>query len=229
MKHQQMKSKSIYIIPLLILLTAFTYTPSILKKSVTDLDNKYFPVNNTKTLVYNSSFGESITKNTQDGNFIVTSNESDKFKYRQTLMIQNDGVYIKETYQFLKIFLFISKTATFTYKKPLLRFPLPLSQGMQWKFEGDEYSDGATNKVTVTGKVIDTEFINTKAGKFEVIKLESIVEGSGNSKNIVTEWYAEGIGLVKVKIIIKGGGLPGVLRDLLGYSTIEFELKEIRG
>jgi hypothetical protein len=198
------------------------------KKIIVIESNQYFPVNNTTTLIYTSSFGESITKNSQDGKFIINSNESDKFKYKQTLIIKNDGIYVKETYQFLKVFLFIKKMATFTYGKPLLRFPLPLIPGTAWKWEGEEYSNGETNKVKVTGKVLNTEYITTKAGRFEAIKLESIVEGSSNSRNIVTEWYTKGIGLIKVKIIIEGGGLPGILRDILGYGTIEFELKEIR-
>jgi hypothetical protein len=222
-----MKSKSIYIIPLLFLLTNLSGTPSAKEKTIINSES-YFPVNNNTTLVYASSFGESITKNYQEGKFIVNSSESDKFKYRQTLIIKDDGVYVKETYQFLKIFLFIKKVATFTYGKPLLRFPLPLLPGMEWKWEGNEYSNGDTNKVKITGKVLNTEFVTTKAGRFEAIKLESLVEGSGNSKNRVTEWYAKGIGLIKVKIIIEGGGLPGILRDILGYGTIEFELEKIR-
>lgn len=222
-----MKSKSIYIILLLLLFTTLGGIPLPKEREAINT-SPYFPINNTTTLVYTSSFGESITKYSQDGIFIVSSSESDKFKYKQTLLIKNDGVYVKETYQFLKIFLFIKKRATFTYGEPLLRFPLPLIPGKQWKCEGDEYSNGETNKVKVIGKVLNTEFVMTKAGRFEAIKLESIVEGSGNSKNTVTEWYAKGIGLIKVKILIQGGGLPGVLRDILGYGTIEFELKEIR-
>jgi hypothetical protein len=34
--------------------------------------------------------------------------------------------------------------------------------------------------------------------------------------------------MIKAKIIIEGGGVMGFLRDILGYGTIEFELKEIR-
>jgi len=222
-----MKSNSIYIIPLLLLFAALGIA-SLAKDKIVVKSNLYFPVNNGITLVYKSSFGESITKYSQDGEFTICSSEADNFKYRQTLIIKKDGVYVKDTYQYLKIFLFIKKEATFTYGKPLLRFPLPLLPGMKWEWEGDEYSDDDTNKVKVTGQAFDKEFIVTKAGRFEAIKLESIVEGSANAKNRVTEWYAEGIGLIKAKIIIEGGGVMGFLRDLLGYGTIEFELEEIR-
>jgi hypothetical protein len=222
-----MRKNSVYVITLLIFFALLRNVLSANENPVI-ISNSYFPANSNITLIYESSFGESITKYYRDGEFIVSLSEADKFKYKQTLIIKNDGVYVKETYQYLKILLFIKKESSFTYVRPLLRFPLPLSPGMQWSWEGDEYSNGDTNKVKVTGRAIDKEFVQTKAGRFEAIKLESFVEGSGNSKNRVTEWYAEGIGMIKAKIIIEGGGVMGFLRDILGYGTIEFELKEIR-
>jgi hypothetical protein len=222
-----MKSNLIYIISLLFLFFTLNDASSSREKLIIN-SNSYFPANNKITLVYESSFGDSFTKYSKKGEFTISSNEADKFKYRQTLIINEEGVYVIETYQFLKIFLFINKEATFTYGKPLLLFPIPLLPGMKWEWEGNEYSDGNTNKVKVTGKAIDNEFVITKAGTFETIKLESVVESSTNTKNIVTEWYAKGIGLIKAKIIIEGGGLEGTLRDILGYGNIDFELKEIR-
>jgi len=58
--------------------------------------------------------------------------------------------------------------------------------------------------------------------------VETIVRSPSGAKNIINEWYSQNIGLVKVKIIIEGGGLMGLIRDLLGYGEIDFELKEIR-
>jgi hypothetical protein len=222
-----MIKKSIYIILVLLLFAALNGASSTKENSVKDSDS-YFPANKKITLVYESSFGDSFTKYSKKGEFTISSSEADKFKYRQTLLINEDGVYVTETYQFLKIFLFINKEATFTYGKPLLLFPFPLQPGMKWEWDGDEYSDGNTNKVKVTGKAIDDEIIITKAGTFDAIKLESVVESSTNTKNTVTEWYAKGTGLIKANIVIEGGGLEGTLRDFLGYGTINFELKEIR-
>jgi len=222
-----MNNISLYIIPLFLFYSTMGDASLNEKKSALTIAS-YFPPNDQITLVYNSSFGETITKYFQDGGFIISSSEADDFKYRQALIIKNDGVYAIETYQFVKIFLFINKEATSSYGKPLLRFPLPLLPGMEWKWEGDEYSDGDTNKVKVTGKVFGEEIVETDAGRFEAVKLESLVEGSSDLKNRVTEWYAEGIGLIKAKVIIEGGGIMGFVRDILGYGTIEFELKEIR-
>ena len=179
-------------------------------------------------MIYNSSFGECITTYTQDGGLTISSSEADDFEYRQAMSIKEDGVYVIETYQFVKIFLFVNKEGTSKYEKPLLRFPLPPVPGTEWEWEGDEYSDGDTSKVKVTGKVIGKEYINTDAGSFETIRIESLVEGSSDLRNRVTEWYAEGVGLIKIKAIIEGGGLMGFARDILGYGTIEFELEEIK-
>ncbi len=222
-----MKSHSINILSLILLFATFSDV-SLNKEKNSVIKNSYFPVNNNIELVYNSSFGESTTQYFQEGDFTISSSEADDFKYRQALIIKEDGVYVIETYQYLKIFLFIDKEATSTYRKPLLRFPLPLLTGMEWEWEGDEYSDGDTSKVKVTGKVIGKEFVKTDAGTFEAIRIESLVEGSSDPKNRVTEWYAIGIGLIKVKAIIEGGGIMGFVRDILGYGVIEFELKEIR-
>jgi hypothetical protein len=222
-----MKSKFISTISLLLLLFNLNDASSAKEKNGVD-SNSYFPVNKGTTLIYESSFGECTTKYFNDGEFTISSSEGDKFKYKQSLIIKEDGVYIKEIYRYLKIFLFIKKEETLIYGKPLLRFPLPLSPGMEWSCEADEYKDSVTSKVKVTGKALNKEFVITQAGRFEAIKIESVIEGSSNSKNRVTEWYAEGIGLIKAKIIIEGGGLMGFLRDILGYGTIEFELKEIR-
>jgi len=222
-----MKSIFIYIIQIIFLTVSVAHTQSE-KEGVPSSSKSYFPVNNDITLVYGSSFGESITKCFQDGEFIISSSESDDFKYKQTFIIKDQGVYTSETYQYYKIFLFITKESTVTYEKPLLRFPLPLLPGREWVWEGNEYSDGEMNTVKVSGKAFNKEFVITKAGNFEAIKLESIIETSSDTKNIVTEWYTEGIGLIKAQILIEGGGLMGILRDVLGYGTIEFELEEIR-
>lgn len=202
--------------------------PSLTEKKSAPKAASYFPSNDKITLVYNSSFGETVTKYFQEGEFTISFSEADDFKYRQALIIKADGIYVMETYQFVKIFLFINKEAKSTYGKPLLRFPLPLFSGKEWQWEGDEYSNGETNKVMVTGKVIGNEFLSTDAGIFKAVRIESLVEGSSNLKNRVTEWYVEGIGLIKAKVIIEGGGIMGFVRDILGYGIIEFELKEIR-
>jgi len=45
---------------------------------------------------------------------------------------------------------------------------------------------------------------------------------------ISTVLYAKDFGMVKMLVSIEGGGMLGFARDILGYGTITFELKEIR-
>jgi len=222
-----MKINTIYFLLLFFLFAVFSDATS--EKEETALNvNSYFPVNNDITLVYMSSFGECITHYTQDGGLTISSSEADNFEYMQAMSIKEDGIYVTETYQFLKIFLFIKKEATSTYEKPLLRFPLPLLLDTEWEWEGDEYSDGEKYNVHTKGKVLGNESVITEAGKFDAVKLETIIESSSETKNKVTEWFTEGIGLIKANVKIEGGGFMGFMRDILGYGTIEFELEEIR-
>jgi len=80
----------------------------------------------------------------------------------------------------------------------------------------------------VHGKVIGEENVITQAGTFKSLKVETSIENSNDSKNTITEWFVEGIGPVKTIIVIKGGGLMGFVRDLLGYKEFSFELKELK-
>ena len=203
--------------------------------SITKLSSKkihtggviYFPVNLSETLTYKSDFGETKSWMTKEDSVIVFHNESDDFKYRQKLLINNTGVYVIETYQRFKVFLFIHKEGTYTYEKPLLRIPFPIVEGQQWNWKGTEFSDGDTSTVWVKGKVIGLDSVTTEAGKFEAMKVESIIQTSDKTKNILTEWFAPGIGMVKMHLSIQGGGLMAFVRNLLGYSDINFELTKI--
>ncbi|MDP3444931.1 MAG: hypothetical protein Q8T08_18895, partial [Ignavibacteria bacterium] len=100
--------------------------------------------------------------------------------------------------------------------------------GKQWKDETIEYIDGDSGRVVLTAKVTAFEEVKTKAGNFNALKIETIVESANGSKNIITEWIAENSGLIKARIEIAGGGVMGWARDLLGYGILNFELKEVK-
>ena len=120
-----MKSNFIYIILLILLIVALSGA-SLNKVKTNLISISYFPINQDAELVYESSFGETVTKYFQDGEFTISSSEADDFKYRQALIIKNDGVYVMETYQFVKIFLFINKEATFFVWKTIVTISSPL-------------------------------------------------------------------------------------------------------
>lgn len=197
-------------------------------KNVKPIGTDYFPIDLKKRLIYNSSLGDLELKVTEEKNTHLFSYESDKFKYKQRLFINNKGLFVVETYQKIKLLLFITKEGNYTYDKPLLRIPFPVEVGQEWTWDGIEFVNNETRSVKIKGKVSAFETISIAAGKFDALKVETTLETSNGTKNIMTEWYAKNLGLVKMHISIEGGGALGFVRDILGYKTIDFELKEIQ-
>jgi len=189
---------------------------------------EYFPTEIKKTLIYDSSFGDLELKVTKENNIYLFSYDSEKFKYRQRLFVNDNGLFVNETYQKIKLLLFITKEGKYVYDKPLLRVPFPVNIGQEWKWDGKEFINDETHTVNLIGRASKVETITLLAGKFETLKVETTLETSEGTKNILTEWYAKDLGMVKMLVSIEGGGMLGFARDILGYGTITFELKEIR-
>jgi len=189
---------------------------------------EFFPIELKKTLIYDSSFGDLVLKVTKENNVHLFSYDSDKFKYRQKLFVNEQGLYVNETYQKIKLLLFLTKEGNYVYDKPLLRIPFPVKVGQEWSWDGKEFIDDETHTVNIKGKASKIETITLPAGTFETLKVETTLETSNGTKNLLTEWYAKDLGMVKMLVSIEGGGMLGFARDILGYGTIVFELKEIR-
>lgn len=205
-----------------------SFAPSNSTSDAKIFESDYFPLDLKKTLIYNSSFGDLELKVTQEKNAHLFSYDSDKFKYRQKLFINDNGLFVNETYQKIKLLLFITKEGNYVYDRPLLRVPFPVEIGQEWTWNGNEFVNDETHSVSLRGKAAKFDTIITPAGKFETLIVETSLETSNGTKNIMTEWYAKDIGMVKMHVSIEGGGMLGFARDILGYGTIEFELKEIR-
>ncbi|MCU0342879.1 MAG: DUF3108 domain-containing protein [Ignavibacterium sp.] len=189
---------------------------------------EYFPTELKKTLIYDSSFGDLELKVTKEKDIHLFSYDSEKFKYRQKLFVNDNGLFVNETYQKIKLLLFITKEGNYVYDKPLLRVPFPVKIGQEWAWVGKEFVNDETHTVNIRGKASKTETITLPAGKFETLKVETTLETSNGTKNVLTEWYAKDLGMVKMLVSIEGGGMLGFARDVLGYGTITFELKEIK-
>lgn len=198
----------------------------LLTNPVDNYENPFFPVSSGNKLVFETSFGISNAKYTKKGDVIVAHNEGEKFKYIQELIVKDDGVYVKEVYQYFKIFLFISKEARYTYDKPMLRLPAQIKEGIKWDWSGTEYCDGDSSNIQLSGKVAGKETIVTENGALTTWRIETMIVSSAGKTEVI-EWYSPGIGLIKTKIVLAGGGLTGLIRDFLGYGTIEFNLKRI--
>lgn len=188
----------------------------------------YFPLNNKKLLLYKSNLGDIKLTVDKNEEIYISELKSDDFIYRQKLIVRDDGVFVKETYQKIKVLLFINKESKFSYNELLPRFKYPIVQGQSWEWKGMEINDEEQNNLEVKTKVVGQEQIKTDAGEYNALKVVTEIESSSGTKNKVTEWLAKEIGIVKSEIEINGGGIMGVMRDFLGYGNITIELSEIK-
>lgn len=185
-------------------------------------------LNENILLVYKTSFGETIAECKIENNKIVILNKSDKFTYRQTFINKTDGLYLYEVYQKVKPVFFYTNERTTRYDKPLLKLSYPLDPGKEWNSERTEYFDDDSSRVKIQCKVLAQEKITLDAGTFDTFRIETIMKSTDGSENIIEEWVSSDYGSVKTKVKMKGGGIMGTIRKLLGYGEIVFELKEIR-
>lgn len=192
------------------------------------VSSDYFPVTSKKILIYDSDFGEAELKITKEKNLDVFTFSGEDFIYRQKLLINNDGVFVKETYQNITLMLVLSKEGKLTYNEPLPRIKFPFNSGNNWNWKGKEFDEEDTYLLDLNARIENIEKVKVPAGTFDAIKLVTNVKSTKGTKSFVTEWYAKDIGLIKMVAVVEGGGVIGAARDILGLGEIVFELKEIK-
>ena len=79
------------------------------------------------------------------------------------------------------------------YEPPKQYLPNPLVPGFKWEWSGKDYTQ---MEFTEKNRVVGFENVTVPAGKFRAMKVVSEVTGASSPK-IKTDWYANGIGLVK--------------------------------
>lgn len=192
------------------------------------LTDEYFPILTNKILIYDSDFGDAELKISKNKNLNVFSLESEDFIYRQKLLIDQNGVFVKETYQKINVLFGLTKEGTLTYNEPLPRIKFPFEAGKKWNWKGKEFDDDDTYILDLNSRIDNIEKVTVPAGTFDAIKLVTSVKSTKGTKSNVTEWYAKDVGLIKMIAIVEGGGVIGAARDLLGLGDIVFELKEVK-
>lgn len=192
------------------------------------LTDEYFPILTNKILIYDSDFGDAELKISKNKNLNVFSLESEDFIYRQKLLIDQNGVFVKETYQKINVLFGLTKEGTLTYNEPLPRIKFPFEAGKKWNWKGKEFDEDDTYILDVNSRIDNIEKVTVPAGTFDAIKLVTSVKSTKGTKSNVTEWYAKDVGLIKMIAVVEGGGVIGAARDLLGLGEIVFELKEVK-
>ncbi len=198
-------------------------------KTPREINIEYFPIDSSLKLIYNSSFGEAYSNIKKEGNNYILDLRNDDFFFVQTIHVENDTVYLTKLDQEVDVFLFISAGSTVTYGTPYLRFPFPLQSNDVWNWTGVELiGDDEPDTISVSGKVLGKELLDTEAGKFECIKFQiDIRKKKSGTHTKFYEWRTPKIGLVKLEAYIDSKGFIGSIMSLLGYDEMNFELKKI--
>ncbi len=193
-----------------------------------EIGPEYFPVDSSLKLIYDSSLGEAISSiKIKEDNYILDM-RNDDFFFVQTIQVQNDTVYVTELDQEVDVLLFISAGVNVTYNKPSLRFPFPLKIGDNWIWKGTEFIDDENpDSITVVGKVLGNELLETKAGNFDCVKFQIDIYKQSGTHTRFYEWRTPKIGLVKLEAYIDSRGFIGTVMSLLGYDEMTFALKKI--
>jgi hypothetical protein len=191
---------------------------------IKEFGKEYFPFDTEKIYHFNSNLGdtEAIFESFEDG--VTLTFDAPSMEYRQTLVKEADGVFIKRTE--MSAFLFFGNDIK--YVEPVLRVPFPLKDGDSWEWHALETEGDDTTKLVIRGEVLGQEKVFTPYGEFDCVKIRQHVKSENGSDNMLTEWFAPKVGLVKSHAVLEGTGITGFIQSVLGYDEVTFELAAIK-
>lgn len=185
---------------------------------------EYFPLRDYSTYKYDSNLGNTTAKTKPEGKGIKLSYDSGNILYQQNLYADSSGIYLTKVEN--KAYFWGNKV---TYNKPVLRIPFPLKVGDSWSWDGYEHHDnGEKTKMTLRGKMISEEVLQTRAGKFNCIKISLEIKSETGSSSSTTEWLAPNVGIVKFNAKMQGKGIAWIVQKMMGLKEVEFTLAEIK-
>jgi hypothetical protein len=146
--------------------------------------------------------GDSWTyRNTEEGGYTlkVLSEEPQENGPMRYLVELRSGVIIQNVYSKAPGWvLFHSETypehegLKATYEPPRQYLPIPLVAGQKWEWTG---KDPTQVEYREKSQVVGPETVTVPAGKFRAMKVTTEITGSATK--VRTNWYADGVGLVK--------------------------------
>jgi len=183
--------------------------------------SEYFPLTAEVGYKFKSNAGETIATVENKNKGVAITYDAPNFSYKQSLFKTEKGIFLTRTET--HAFLFFGNDIS--YPEPVLRIPLPLKTGDTWQWEGLEVEDEDTTRLTIKGKAIGEEKVETAGGTFSCLRIELEVSSENGSQNMVNEWFAPGLGLVKSHAKLEGSGITYILQKMLGLDEITFELE----
>jgi hypothetical protein len=202
-------------------------SPVAYEKEITlkEYGTEFFPFSTDKIYHFTSNLGDTKAQfvTTDDG--VTLTFDAPNMEYRQTLVKQDSGVFLKRTE--MSAFWFFGNDIK--YVEPVLRIPFPLQRGDSWEWHALETEDNDTTNLTIRGRVIGEEKIFTPLGEFNCVKIQQHVASENGSNNTLTEWFAPNVGLVKSHAVLEGSGITGMIQSLFGYDEVTFQLVSVEG
>jgi hypothetical protein len=81
-----------------------------------------------------------------------------------------------------------------SYDAPRQEMPNPLVAGQKWEWTGKDPTQVEHNEKS---RVVGSETVKVAAGKFRAMKVVTEITGGSGAAKTRTNWYADGVGLVK--------------------------------
>jgi len=126
----------------------------------------------------------------------VTKVQEKEGKYNVTVSREQGDATVEVAYEVSKDGVFRTSWAGMEEDKPRLFLKLPYKEGTTWTHE--RIQAGGRQNVVQTHTMGKQEEVEVPAGKYKAIRVESVVEFLDGPQKL-TEWYAAGIGMIKME------------------------------
>ncbi len=182
----------------------------------------HFPLVDGLKWRYESNMGEVTSWVTVTGDQYTVTSESSPLDIKQVFRLTPEGLILIAA----EMDTWLTSDRR-TYLPPLLRFPLTVTVGEEWIWEGKELVDDDIINSVVKGKIIGWENITVPAGSYRCLNVLITTSSDDGTTTSSTQWLAPGIGIVKADIAVDAGGFSGFIITILGFDTYNLELAEI--
>ena len=182
----------------------------------------HFPLVDGLKWEYDSNLGDVTSWVTVTGDQYTVISESSPLDIKQVFRLIPEGLILIEAE--MDNWLFSSRR---NYLPPLLRFPLTVTVGEEWLWEGKEIVDDDIIKSVVKGKIVGWESVTVPAGTYLCLNVHIATTSDDGTISSSTQWLAPGVGIVKADIAVDAGGFSGFIIAILGFDTYNLELTDI--
>jgi len=182
----------------------------------------HFPLVDGLKWRYESNMGEVTSWVTVTGDQYTVTSESSPLDIKQVFRLTPEGLILIEA----EMDTWLTSDRR-TYLPSLLRFPLTVTVGEEWIWEGKELVDDDIINSVVKGKILGWETITVPAGTYRCLNVLITTSSDDGTISSSTQWLAPEVGIVKADIAVDAGGFSGFIITILGFDTYNLELAEI--